>query len=73
MVLGALLRTIFGALVGLVLGLILSLFPSFSDAITDGIKAIINVDFTGKIVVLMTGLGFFFGLLSGIVHEMRKS
>jgi len=72
MVLGALLRTIFGALIGLVLGVILSLLPSFSDAITDGIKAITGVNFSGQIVVLMTGLGFLLGLLTGIVHIMHK-
>lgn len=65
-------RTIFGAIVGLVVGVILSFFPSFSDAITDGIHAVTGSDLSGKIVLLMTGLGFFFGLLSAIVHELHK-
>ncbi len=72
MVLGALLRTIFGALIGLVLGVIISLFPSFSDAITGGLKVITGIDFTGQIILLMTGIGFLLGLLSGIVHIMSK-
>jgi hypothetical protein len=72
MVLGALIRVIFGALIGLIVGVILSLFPSFSTAITDGIHAITGADFTGQIVALMTGLGFFFGLIGAIVHEMKK-
>ena len=72
MVLGALLRVIFGALIGLIVGLILSLFPSFSNAITDGIQAITRADFSGQIIALMTGLGFFFGLIGAIIHEMKK-
>lgn len=74
MVLGALLRTIFGALIGLVLGVIISLFPSFSDAITGGIKVLSMgmIDVTGQIILLMTGLGFLLGLLSGIVHITNK-
>ena len=72
MVLGALLRAIFGAVIGLVLGFILSLFPSFSNAITDGLRAIIGVDFTGQIIILMTGLGFLLGLLSGVIHMLQK-
>jgi hypothetical protein len=72
MVLGALLRTIFGALIGLVLGVIISLFPSFSDAITGGLKVITGIDFSGQIILLMTGIGFLLGLLSGIVHIMGK-
>ena len=72
MVLGALLRVIFGALIGLIVGLILSLFPSFSNAITDGIQAITGADFSGQIIALMTGLGFFFGLIGAIIHEMKK-
>jgi hypothetical protein len=72
MVLGALLRTIFGALIGLILGVILSLFPSFCNAITEGINTITGVDLTGQIIPLMTGLGFLLGLLSGIIHIMSK-
>lgn len=73
MVLGALLRTIFGALAGLAAGFVLSLFPSFSNAITDGIGAITGWDLTGQIIPLMTGLGFLLGLLSGIIHIIGKS
>jgi hypothetical protein len=72
MVLGALLRVVFGALAGLIIGFMLSIFPSFSNAITDGIKAITGADFSGQIIVLMTGLGFFFGLLGAFIHEMKK-
>ena len=72
MVLGALLRTVFGALIGLILGFIISLFPSFCNAITDGINAITGADTTGQIIPLMTGLGFLLGLLSGIIHILRK-
>jgi hypothetical protein len=73
MVLGALIRVIFGALIGLIVGVILNLvFPSFSNAITEGIHAITGADVTGQIVALMTGLGFFFGLIGAIVHEMKK-
>jgi hypothetical protein len=72
MVLGALIRVIFGALIGLVVGVILNLFPSFSNAITDGIQAITGADFTGQIIALMTGLGFFFGLIGAVVHELKK-
>ena len=74
MVLGSLLRVIFGALIGLVVGVILNLFPSFCDAITDGIYTISgnNLQFHGQIIALMTGLGFLFGLIGAIVHEMGK-
>jgi len=72
MVLGALIRVICGAVVGLIVGFVLSLFPSFSNAITDGIHAITGADVSGQIVALMTGLGFFFGLIGAIVHEMKK-
>lgn len=72
MVLGALIRVIFGAVIGLIVGFILSLFPSFCNAITDGIHAISGADFSGQIIALMTGLGFLFGLIGAIAHEMKK-
>ncbi len=73
MVLGALIRVIFGAVIGLIVGFILSLFPSFSNAITDGLNTITGTtQFTGQIIALMTGLGFIFGLIGAIVHEMKK-
>ncbi|HUL61819.1 MAG TPA: hypothetical protein VLT35_02050 [Methanocella sp.] len=74
MVLGSLLRVIFGALIGLVVGVILSLFPSFCDAITDGIYTISgnSLQFHGQIIALMTGLGFLFGLIGGLAHEFGK-
>jgi ABC-type polysaccharide/polyol phosphate export permease len=72
MVLGSLIRVIFGAIIGFVVGFILSLFPSFSNAITDGIHAITGADLSGQIIALMTGLGFLFGLISAVFHEMGK-
>jgi hypothetical protein len=73
MVLGALIRVIFGAIIGLIVGFVLSLFPSFSNAITEGLNTITNgTQFTGQIIALMTGLGFIFGLIGAIAHEMKK-
>ncbi len=74
MVLGALIRVVFGAIIGFIVGLVLSIFPSLSNAITDGIYAISGntIDLHGQIIALMTGLGFLFGLIGAIAHEFGK-
>ena len=67
MVVGAILKAVFGALIGYIAGWIIELFPNFDAALTGGIHILTGVDVTGQTRWLFTGLGFLLGLLAGVV------
>lgn len=73
MVLGAILSTIFGAIIGYIAGWVIELFPNFNSALTGGILMLTGIDFSGKTRILMTGLGFLLGLLAGVVQIIAQN
>ncbi|HMK46285.1 MAG TPA: hypothetical protein VK436_06630 [Methanocella sp.] len=68
MVVGAILKAVFGAIAGYIIGWIIEFFPNFDLALTNGIHILTGIDITGQTRWLLTGLGFLLGLLAGVVR-----